>query len=462
MLPSSWSQFHANGPSLGYVPTHTLADLGLIWEAEVGDPGFGCPVIGPGGSIYTINRLGEIRRFTANGVLTNYDDVGAGLLFYSAPAVDNEGRVYVIGIDRQGQEKFWDNVQSTLFCLKPEPEVAGAGFFRLWQHEFPRGGETLAAPKLWREGLDTRIFVLMRYGNYGSSSWSPGLGSRLNVLDALGNEVTSSLGLGLQLLCTPPDYAGSPVDTGGLAGEFETESDANENLALEPFAYWSIAQVRVADPTPAVTDFGDGKALVVIADNFCGVQAWVYDPSMSTPPSFFGWSPMWQQLWFHENPGDPAYSSPALSLDGVVAVGTDLGHVLAYDAVTGTQLLDCFTGRPMLGTPALFLGLGNVYIYASSMDWLFQIDASGNIVEKVAFPSRRRITSSPAASWDRVYLAAADGFHSFSFDLMSDIVDPLAPGSSSSCIIGPRGRVMVVTADGMLRVYAKPNDDFGK
>jgi hypothetical protein len=116
----------------------------------------------------------------------------------------------------------------------------------------------------------------------------------------------------------------------------------------------------------------------------------------------------------------------------------------------------CYHAGPPVGAPSLFLGQGN-QVYVALHDELLSIEL-GSLKDTAVV---RGSQGSPAATWDKVYLATAEGLRTFPFLLdrppFSVVVDAGAPMTNdSSPSVGPDGTVYIVGDDGVLRAYAGP------
>jgi outer membrane protein assembly factor BamB len=72
-----------------------------------------------------------------------------------------------------------------------------------------------------------------------------------------------------------------------------------------------------------------------------------------------------QQLWINSGAAGDKIVAPTLQVEDRVYVGTADNHVLALDAMTGTQYWDFETGHAIWGQPAYRDGV----LYVASMDW---------------------------------------------------------------------------------------------
>ncbi len=66
-----WSQFHADGPSQGWMAVPSTAAVPLVpkWSVDVGLAGYSSPVIGPEGTVYITTAAGEVVAVNPDGTI---------------------------------------------------------------------------------------------------------------------------------------------------------------------------------------------------------------------------------------------------------------------------------------------------------------------------------------------------------------------------------------------------------
>jgi FOG: WD40-like repeat len=410
----SWSQFHADGPSQGFFGVHSSPASVATWTVEVGPVGFSSPAVASDGTIYVGNLNGDVLAVRSDGTVAWR--FATRTLFRqpyieSSPAISPDGNIYVIvnhGADATAKTKG----VSTLLSLSQDGQVR-------WTYFFPLNAVTMSSPKLYGAGENLRIFVA-------------GAQPLLVVLNDQGKVVATQ-----QWAC-PHDVEGGGLDwntalalfTGGLSLIFDP-------LMFELRGF----DVSLIDPTPAVVDYprfvDPGMVSVIAPVNACGIHAFTWSLSAQTL------TPLWAV------PNARAFfSSAAVSQQGRVVIGRDDGHVLAYDVRSGAQLWDYDAGEEVVGTPAFFLG--QLQSYVISATHLHYLETDGALTHKVTLA---RSYSSPAVTWDGIYLSSDTGLETHQFDLSFDAVDRDARGGASSPAVGKDGTIYAVSTDQKLRAY---------
>lgn len=442
-----WTQFHADGPSAGFVDVNTTDPVQLKWLADVGDVGHATPVIAPDGSIVVGNLSGTVlaRREYGLEKWSRYLSIDEGPCFIaSSAAVDEGGRIYVLATkaavldDEKPQRK-----GTTLYCLAPRTGAT------IWKYDIDAAGLTTASPKLWGRDASLVVFVYFRGDDFQR---------RLYVIDRDGKELAQAT-----LGCAYPNNIRSgafdepwehallygllvPFGFGGAAGFLGDDPETVEEKQLD----WPDPTPAVYLPSPRVIA-GD-IPWVVVADSRCSISA-------------FTWDPLARALnlrWSIDDPADARYSSPTISPEGWVAVGTSTGHVNCYWLHSGALAWSYNTGEAMIGTPVFSRGHSYNYCYAGSDKHLYELGGNGTLSRKIDLHGST--LSTPAQSRDRLYATSRAGLFSFPYvaglpggggSTMSGLsyrFQTEASGKGSPAI-GPDGVVYNLTRDGFLRAY---------
>ena len=423
-----WPQFHADGPSQGFVGVHSVVALEPMWIVEVGHVKSSSPVIGKDGTIYvsTDEQSGELVAVDPDGTInwtTRLPGVPESHMLVTTPAVGEDGNIYVIST------KYTDDGPRSRFHA-----VAPNGV-HLDSFDYPHLGHTTSSPKTWGSAEEMYIFTYSR-----TKGWR----NELLVLDQALKIVDRA-----DVQTCKADVVGDDwwpqwlEDVWHLLTDFPYEFDSSGLPPPVPSVDPTVAVYEVSDPTLA------GQPYVVVVDP-CGILV-------------FRWNPPDLALLWHDNFGDPVESSsPAVLGGGLVVLGRKDGRVLAYhlesvDNITPVgdkdleQLLWEYDAKePVIATPA---GFGRP-TYVVSKRHVHALENNGNLAQKIELPDSA--FASPAVTWDLIYVSTLDGLHTFSFDLSQDEVDGNASTWMSSPAVGEDGTVYVLDSFQYLRAYSGP------
>jgi hypothetical protein len=208
------------------------------------------------------------------------------------------------------------------------------------------------------------------------------------------------------------------------------------------------------DPTPALIQTPhtqDKRPWVIVADSRCALNAFTWDPVARTL----------ELKWSIDDPADARYSSPTVSPEGFLAVGTSTGFVKAYRLDSGVPWWEYATGEAMIGTPLFSRGHSYNYCFASSDTHLYELVPNGTLSRKIDLHGSTK--ASPAQSRDRVYISSTAGLFSYpyigpggggvSVPGLPFLYDT-KPSGKSSPAIAPNGAIYNVTQN-YLRAYQR-------
>ena len=418
--------FHSDGANTGFTGAHsvlapflTFHDAGrptkqpegtknAKWLTPVGNVLYGQPVVDSDGTVYIGNLDGELVAVLANGNIKWKQDLKKIVpksIIVSSADIDDKGNVYIIGTSFDGI-----GFLSTLYSFASDSQL------RWYRHiyDIPKTSGTprvtTTSPKVVTSSGAMNILVYLRT-------------HELAVFASDGNEFPRQ-----RWACEPADVRGG------------VNEDPIKILAsiFVPFGFFSFLpaefKVRspdfpldILDPTVAVANAKDIQLpVVVVADSECALRAYQWDASVGGPAG--------DVLWKVGNLGP--LTSPAVSSDGKVIIGTRGTHVTAFDLNTSARLWDYNLNEPMMASPGLFLG-SSFEVYVASTNYIHALDSSGQLVAKTTLTGTT--ASSPIVTWDRVYLSDPGGLHSLTFDLANDSIDTLVKHSTATPTVAPDG-----------------------
>jgi outer membrane protein assembly factor BamB len=401
-----WSQFHADGPSQGFIGVHSNFPVRQQWSTEVGKVGYSSPAIGNDGTIYIGNIEGELIALSPNDGSIKWTVSFPGETIMSSPATDTDGNIYIVST----REMDDDNFNSTLQSVDPNGN-------RRWSFSFPNNGWTTSSPKTW--GSYVFIYAILDLNPIPDLR---NLQGALLILSQTGDLVHEEIGN--CRLDIPPQ--------GGIWQIFKdiwdfitgTEFDVS---GIPMYKYWGWLH-----PTVAIVDFGNDtspeQAIVVVVDRFCKIKGFRWIP------------PNLNLLWEHNHTASE-HSSPAVGGGGLLVIGRKDGVVLAYGVETGDKLWEYNAGEEVMATAAFFARP----IYVAGIDNFYALESNGSLSKKFPFPGQT--LASPAMTLDNVYLSTSNGFYTFSLDLSSYFFDSRVKGGLSSPAIGEDGTVYVVSQE---------------
>jgi outer membrane protein assembly factor BamB len=417
---SNWMEFHGDGANRGFAPVHSEDAVSTTWVHDVGKVAFASPVIAADNTVYIGNLAGELVAVAPDNQEKWKIKLSGESTISASAAIGSDGYIYAISTGQIDDRRF----QSTLFGISPSGQI-------LTSYSLPDEGFTTAAPKAWGTGRDLVVFVTYRrvkdFSHY------------IVVLRA-----ADMVELTRQTLYCPQDLEGEGVI------EWRTLVTALTGGLVPPDFRFEAAGIPQSplldqDPTLAVVDSDrltpSGHPVVVAANNACALYAFEWDPASQTLGQ------LWRQ-WDH----DLHVSSPAVSSDGQIAIGREDGHVKGYDFLNkGSVKWDFNAREPVLATPGFFLGVTDVYV--PSLTHIHQLNYGSSVHSRPLAATPIRSISSPALTWDRVYVSSEAGFYTFGFDFTTTQRDVVAANAIASPAVGPDGSIYVVTQQGMLRKY---------
>jgi outer membrane protein assembly factor BamB len=432
-----WRQFHADGHNQGFVPVSTQAAQRAKWSLQVGPVGYGSPVVGPDNTIYIGTLKGELVAVDPNGTLKwrlslsgNHHE-----MITASPAVGRDGNVYVVSTinaivrdHRSGKSIERRLRKSKLHCVGPSGNL-------LWSFSFPEnpspsgiGGYTLSSPKVTGE-QNPFVFIpsLTESAQFGRELLVIQSGNLVFRTDVSSYPpppiVGEGPGLG-DILNAIWDFISSPVD-------FDN-SGVGQTLE-QIFGY--------PEPTVAVIDEGSFASgpLVIVVDNYKTLKA-------------FRWQfPILVPLWTKVSEAN-LRSTPAVFVNGLVAIGQYNGTVSFYDLESGEQMWKPWykANHPVLSPPASF----GRQVYFTADKKIIVLDANSKLWKQHDLGGRSLGAVALSASF--AYVSANDGFYSFSFDLQNFSKNTDVVGGVSSPAIGDDGTVYVMDMNSTLWAFGGP------
>ncbi len=478
-----WSQFQGNAPGDGalIVGTEPAARENLKWETDIGQVFFSSPVIAPDGLIIVGTYAGDLiamspeggikwqTRFYSNQqVLAPTKSKGlaqavpviddptsppgdvsdppvnpptppdpfAADRMYSMPAVADDGSVFVITSFDAGNGRLRSTLRKLDSAGNPQ-----------WS-SFPPDSFSTSSPKILGNHVflssftnsQLELLIFDFAGNIVARATPPrcdlpdcGDDNGGSLLGHLG-EVGDSLFLDnfivdkLFLDCALPLL--NPYDQPGDC-RFEFDGSTSNDLPPAPFFY-PMASVAVADGDPSI---------VIVVNDLC-MSAFEFMPGRLNL--------LWQtSLIAGCDLGVVRHTSPAITSEGLIVIGNEIGMVRAFGLLDGA---DHWThvGNRVVGTPAT---VGR-QIYVPTQRGVRLLDANG---QRLTGTAPGAAAAGSAISADFVYSSTNLGLITRSIDLESfEVIDDTmagAPGSSPA--IGADGTIYVITIDGQLRAYGE-------
>jgi len=430
---SNWKQFHADGQNQGSISVNTLKTLTPKWNApiNVGQVSYSSPVIDDDGTIYigtvdgvlvAVDKKGSIKWRFETSTQSRLNFINPTIVSSAAIGMNNDIYFIVSFMTPSSSDDVHD-IRSALVHLNNDGTLACSYTLDVRPLHLPSW--TTSSPKIVH--LNSKDFILI--ANQGI----------LYVFDSNCQLITQQDNLN----CSGGVNAGTPttLDYDKLSefynGPYIFQSWHNMNDA----SYWIDPSIAV------VTKIGNeelSKPIVIVATNKCGLQAWDWTP----PPN-----PSLHLKWNRSGDENTFYSSPAVSTAGELILGFREGYLVSKDVMTGNDnwLFKIPSQEPVLASTSFYAG--SLHIFAVSLNNIYVVDNNKVLLNSFHLPGET--VSSPAISYDRVYVSSKGGFHSLATDL-STIASEAFPGGMSSPAIDKDGSIYFVSSDGRLMAYKGP------
>jgi len=268
-----WSHMHGDAANTGFVDILTApATVALRKVTGIGNyaPGAG-PVVAANGAVYLGNTQGELRAFTAGGIVT-WTRTTPGRRIVASPVVGADGSIYVVGTstarDHRGGQDF-TRYDAALFRFARNGTPA-------WVASLPEGGggtgTTSAAPNIWRSGTTEVIMIPALYRRSSTyelhvvaMSTAGGVMFDQKVTEWRVREVTGTTDWG-DALCKIYPFCFDKMF--GIKPTVLIPSGDKLERDVEP-------------PMPSVGIFGSGAGnpVVVVADNYQFIVGFTFSPA---------------------------------------------------------------------------------------------------------------------------------------------------------------------------------------
>jgi len=429
--PQPWNQVHAEPRNSGFNAVHSpvATSQAKMWSAPVGPISLSSPAIGPNGTVYIGNIMGEAVAVNPDGTQRWRYHLGASIV--APPAVDTETEkiLYVVQNPVTPTEYL-----SFLYRLSPEGKILTVST--------EQNLSTTAAPKIWRG------FVFLQTGvRYSSGSDATVARYYVYVFDRIS----------LQVVAKTAPGCGQPICGHGPEW-FEIFKDFVKCLASFPIpvecgaSYVGRTDGPKQDPSVAIVDArnvaGDpNRPIVVAATGFCAA-ALRFDPSAAFDQRL-------TQLWGHKLVGDcenPVLCTSPSVIAGTQAVfGDGKGRVMSFDAGTGAQLWQADESYPVKWPPVAYLR----QIYVVTSQSVIEHDSDGTVLHR-SFPQGSGHAA--AQSLDHLHVTTSAGLYTFGLNLLPNLSFDAATADSgdfvqSTPVLGKNGTLYVSTPSGFIHAY---------
>jgi len=425
---NDWKQFHGGATNAGYMNVSNGTQLTPKWQKPLplGSVSYSSPAIASDGTIYVGTTTGALVAVYGDGSGIKWSFQSNGMFanptIVSSPAIGQDGDIYFTLVQLAIPTQI---PQFGTVLMKIGADGTFKNSFQFAQTNGFGYPYTTASPKLLDYNGGEYIFIVSRGSLFVfDKSLNAIAQHRINCSGDL-TEPTLPGTWDFDLL-DPQHYYG--VQGGGHF------FDVFQNPTT---GYW-------IDPTVAVITNVNGQDLaspmVAAPLNHCGLEGFSF-----TPPPNAALAPK----WFAPRTNEELLSSPAISDDGEVVIGSSSGWLFSYDVVSGNGKWIYNTHEPMMATPAFFIGIDP--LFAAGLNNLYTING-GSVYAKVALPGATE--ASPAATKGAFVVSTQAGVISANSNLTQVTTNALILGGMSSPAIGGDGTIYVVSSTGALMAYS--------
>lgn len=421
----TWNQFRANDLNNGFIPVQTTLAENPIWTKDVGPINGTSPVVASDGTIYVGNERGVLIAVNPDGTTKWRRELQRGWKC-STPSISDNGNIYIncnfrgyVTDHRQGEPKRYFVQQSKIFSLNPEGGIR-------WSYTPPT--VTLdnkyrspffftSVPKVLNDNGATYILLVEAY-------WDDNLMQR-NFLIALNDQ-------GELVDARYLSEAAFGEITGG--GGFRSGGGEIGSKPLPSHAYKPENSIGIVNfPLGEFT-----QPIIIVSDMSHTITAFEWrNQGLST------------QLWSRGGSRtifDYYQTSPSIHYGGLVIFGRSDGRMVFLDPWTGEELNKPWPklGSGVYSTPASFLR--QIYLITHEGEFV-ALDSDGSVWKKLQLGAESM--SSVAYSANHLYVNAADGIYTMSFEGEKEAFFPFTGGGNSSPAISNKGRVYALGGSGL-------------
>lgn len=434
---SDWTQFHGGELNAGYISVHSSTELTPKWRNPffVGNVSYSSPAIASDGTIYLGTTTGALVAIKNDGsgfnwVFQTFDRfTNPGIV--SSPSIGVHGDIYFtvsyhpcekcFAADHPCDQCFW-----LTSIIKLGSDGTFKGSFELSQ--FPLHSPyvyTTASPKVLDWQGNDFIFVAA-CGRFFVLDGNLNINAEAN-LNCSGDLIDPNH-IDFQYALEFIDRFNGP-SSGSGPHFFDIYRDADQ--------FW-------IDPTVAVIKKINGEerptVLAAVATNGCGLECFEWNPPPINTLS---------SKWFAPRTAGDLLSSPSVSENGEVLLGTASGYLFSYDMVTGKHNWIFKAQEPLVATPLIWGGT-TLNVFAVGQNNVFHIQ-NGQLSDKFPLPAKTQ--SSCAGSMDRIIISSQAGVFLVNYDFTKVVSDLNTKGGMSSPAIASDGTMYVVTNNGYLMAY---------
>ncbi|SET45946.1 hypothetical protein SAMN05216326_12839 [Nitrosomonas marina] len=443
----TWSQFHADNRSQGFIAVNSSPAITPLWKRDVGPVAHSSPVVAMDGSILLGTTEGKLVIVNSNGTIKCSVDLSTGVIL-STPAIASNGNSYIVSIREVGP----DSYLSTLHSITPECESR-------WSYTFPDineviRGHTSASPKVMESSRGIHIFLPVRLSRQRDGADNDDYEDGLNELFVF-NDRGSVIDRRTVGGCLRVRGGGSDI-SGLLSDIWDIISDFPKGTAVIGDAFGPLyEQFGWLDPTPALVDLSTitqpERPLIIVADNCLGLRMTGFHWRLDLA------TPQLNRIWTYDDDSDKNYfSSPAVFSNGLLVIAREDGFIQGFDPETGAKLWNQNVGEAVMATPA---SIGR-QIFLNSLHRLHVLESNGAFADVPivsTYLGGGQTIASPAVSANYVYYSTTTGLRTRSFDFFTRANDSDAIGGVSSPAISPDGIVYnVIIENGTSYLMAYP------